>query len=73
VISCQKSVPQALIAFRESTDYEDAVRNAVSLGGDSDTLACIAGGIAEAYYGGVPREIAKTALSRLDGHLQGSV
>lgn len=69
-ISCQKSVPQALIAFLESTDYEDAVRNAVSLGGDSDTLACIAGGIAEAYYGGVPQKIAEAALSRLDKQLQ---
>ena len=44
-------------------DYEDAVRNAISLGGDADTLACIAGGIAEAYYGGVPEEIARQALS----------
>lgn len=70
-ISCQKSVPQALIAFLESTDYEDAVRNSVSLGGDSDTLACIAGGIAEAYYGGVPQVIAEAALSRLDERLLG--
>lgn len=56
-VSCQGSVPEAIIAFLESNSYEDAVRNAVSLGGDSDTLACIAGGIAEAFYGGVPDTI----------------
>ena len=49
--TCQKSVPQALVCFLESTDYEDAIRNAVSLGGDSDTLAAIAGSVAWAYYG----------------------
>jgi ADP-ribosylglycohydrolase len=53
-ISCQGTVPEAIIAFLDSDAYEDAVRNAVSLGGDSDTLACITGGIAEAYYKGVP-------------------
>jgi ADP-ribosylglycohydrolase len=52
--SCQRTVPEAIIAFLESTSYEDAIRNAVSLGGDSDTLACITGGIAEAFYGEVP-------------------
>jgi ADP-ribosylglycohydrolase len=52
--SCLRTVPEAMIAFLESASYEDAIRNAVSLGGDSDTLACIAGGIAHAYYGGVP-------------------
>jgi ADP-ribosylglycohydrolase len=55
--SCQQTMPEAIIAFLESTSYEDAVRNAVSLGGDSDTLACITGGIAEAFYGDVPSEI----------------
>ena len=50
-VSCQGSVPQAIEAFLESTDFEDAVRGAVSLGGDSDTIAAITGGIAEAYYG----------------------
>lgn len=50
-VSCQKSVPEAIIAFIDSTDYESSVRLAVSLGGDSDTQACIAGGIAEAFYG----------------------
>jgi len=53
-ISCQGTVPEAIIAFLDSRSYEDAVRNAISLGGDSDTLACITGGIAEAFYGGVP-------------------
>jgi ADP-ribosylglycohydrolase len=56
-ISCQGTVPQAIISFLESGSYEDAIRNAVSLGGDSDTLACITGGIAEAYYGDIPRHI----------------
>lgn len=55
--SCQGTVPEAIIAFLDSTSYEDAVRNAVSLGGDSDTLACITGGIAEAFYGPVPDDI----------------
>jgi ADP-ribosylglycohydrolase len=59
-------VPQAIIAFLESNDFEDAIRNAISLGGDSDTLACITGGIAEAFYGGLPKAIAEKALSYLD-------
>ena len=49
--SCQKTVPEALTAFIEGTDFEDVIRTAVSLGGDCDTLTCIAGGMAEAYYG----------------------
>lgn len=56
-VSCQGTVPEAIISFLDSESYEDAVRNAVSLGGDSDTLACIAGGIAEAYYGSIPQHI----------------
>lgn len=56
-ISCQGTVPEAIIAFLDSRSYEDAIRNAVSLGGDSDTLACITGGIAEAFYGEVPSHI----------------
>ena len=56
--SCQGTVPQAIIAFLDSDSYEDAIRKAVSLGGDSDTLACITGGIAEAFYGGVPEDMA---------------
>ncbi len=64
-ISCQGTVPPAFIAFFESTDYESAVRNAVSLGGDADTLACIAGALAEAFYKEIPAEIIKETRSRL--------
>ena len=70
-VSCQGSVPQSIIAFLESTDYEDAVRNAISLGGDADTMACIAGGIAEAFYGGVPDHIRGPVLERLDDRIEG--
>lgn len=56
--SCQGTVPQAIISFLDSTDFEDAMRKAVSLGGDSDTLACITGGIAEAFYKKVPKYMA---------------
>ena len=55
--SCQETVPEAIIAFLESNSYEDAIRKAVSMGGDSDTLACITGGIAEAYYREIPSEM----------------
>lgn len=64
-VSCQGTVPQAIIAFMDSTSYEDAVRNAISLGGDSDTLACITGGIAEAYYG----PIASAVVDRVKQHV----
>ncbi len=64
-VSCQGSVPEAIISFLDSDSCEDAIRNAISLGGDSDTLACMAGGIAEAFYGGVPGEIVSEAKSRL--------
>ncbi len=64
-VSCQGSVPQSIIAFLESKSFEDAIRNAISLGGDSDTMACIAGGIAEAHYGEVPAEIAEEVRVRL--------
>jgi ADP-ribosylglycohydrolase len=67
--SCSGSVPQAITAFLESTDFEDAIRNAISIGGDSDTIACITGSIAEAFYGGVPPEIAEWVLSKLDEQL----
>lgn len=56
-VSCQGSVPQSIIAFLESSSYEDAIRNAVSLGGDSDTMACMAGGIAQAWYQKIPQFI----------------
>ena len=69
-VSCQGSVPQSIIAFLESNDYETAVRNAISLGGDADTMACIAGGIAEAYYGGVPDDIQSRTLAALDERLR---
>ena len=68
--SCQETVPQAFAAFLESTDFEDAIRNAVSLGGDTDTLACITGSLAEAFYGGVPESIAAETLARLDDPLR---
>jgi ADP-ribosylglycohydrolase len=60
-VSCQGSVPEAIIAFLESVDYENAVRLAVSLGGDSDTIACITGGIAEAFYQTIPEHIVDMA------------
>jgi ADP-ribosylglycohydrolase len=63
--SCQETVPEAIIAFLESVDFEDAIRNAISLGGDSDTLAAITGSIAEAAYG-VPEELTGQAKSFLD-------
>ncbi len=69
-ISCQGTVPQAIRAFIESNDFEDAIRNAISLGGDSDTLACITGGIAEAFYGGVPRSISEKVWGILDDDLR---
>ena len=65
-VTCQGSIPQALQAFFEANDFEDAIRNAVSIGGDSDTIACITGGIAEAFYGGVPVSIRREVCSRLD-------
>ena len=64
VETCQQTVPEAIVAFLESTGFEDALRNAVSLGGDSDTLACITGGIAEAFYG-MPQELRDETLKRL--------
>lgn len=64
-VSCPGTVPEALIAFFDSQSYEDAVRKAISLGGDSDTLACIAGGIAQAYYQGLPTEIVNTVRQKL--------
>ena len=64
-VSCQRSVPEAIIAFLDSTDVEDAIRLAVSLGGDADTQAAIAGGIAQAFYGVVPPAIVSFARERL--------
>ena len=64
-VSCQGSVPEAILAFLESTDYESAIRLAVSLGGDSDTIACMAGGIAAAYYQNIPVEILQKVIEIL--------
>ena len=63
--SCQGTVPESIVAFLESTDFENAIRLAVSLGGDADTIGAITGGIAEAYYGGVPEHIRIEVLKRL--------
>jgi ADP-ribosylglycohydrolase len=68
-LSCEGSVPESIVAFLESTDFESAIRNAISLGGDADTMACIAGGIAEPFYRGVPAAIADQAMSYLDDDL----
>ena len=69
--TCQRTVPEAIIAFIDASDFEDTLRNAVSLGGDADTLACIAGGIAHAFYGGVPQDLADRALASLPAPLRG--
>ncbi len=72
-VTCPGSVPEAILCFLESSDYEGAVRNAVSLGGDADTQACIAGAIAEAFYGGLPGPVRDEALDRLDEALRDTV
>lgn len=63
-------MPQAVAAFLQSEDYESAVRNAVSLGGDADTQACIAGGIAEAFYGEIPKKIRDFCSLKVDGGIK---
>jgi ADP-ribosylglycohydrolase len=68
--TCQGTIPPAIIAFIESEDYEDAIRKSISLGGDADTLAAITGSIAEAFYGGVPQEIAAQVRERMPGELR---
>ena len=68
-VTCRGTVPEAIISFLEATSFEDAIRNAVSLGGDSDTLACITGGIAHAYYGGVPGGVLEKVKEILSPHL----
>ena len=68
-VSCQGSVPQALEAFFEATSFEDAIRNAISVGGDSDTIGAICGAVAEAFYG-VPDEIRVKAMTFLPQHLR---
>lgn len=69
-VSCQGSVPQSIIAFLESANYEDAVRLSISMGGDADTMACITGGIAEAYYKTIPDEVVNRARNILDAPLR---
>lgn len=64
-VTCQGSVPQAIVAFLDADSFEDTIRNAISIGGDSDTIGAIAGSIAEAYYG-VPEEIKKQVINYLD-------
>ena len=68
VESCQQTVPEAITAFLEGYSFEDVIRTAVSLGGDCDTLTCIAGGMAEAFYG-VPEDIARECRKRLPGDM----
>ena len=67
-VTCQGSVPQGIMCFLESTDFEDAVRNAISLGGDGDTIGAMAGAIAEAYYG-IPENLAEEVFDYLDTDL----
>jgi ADP-ribosylglycohydrolase len=64
-------VPESIIAFLESDSYEGAVRNAVSLGGDADTQACIAGGIAQAFYGEIQQELVREVLGKLPAEFIG--
>ena len=72
-VSCQGTVPEAIISFLESRSYEDAIRNAISIGGDSDTLACITGSISEAFYGPVPEDFYKKVEVLLPAELMGPV
>lgn len=72
-ISCQGTVPEAIICFLESRSYEDAIRNAISIGGDSDTLACITGGISEAFYGQVSFDIYNNVEGILPPELMGPI
>ena len=74
-LSCQKSVPEALTAFLDASDFEEAIRLSISLGGDADTLACIAGSVAEAFWGAasIPNDWRQNALERLDARLKAVV
>ena len=67
--TCQESVPQAIVAFLEGKDFEDSIRNAISIGGDSDTIGCITGSIAEAFYG-VPEELRNKAMEYIPDELK---
>lgn len=72
-VSCQESVPQSMCAFIDSTDYESALRETISLGGDADTMGAITGGIACAFYGGIPDGIYDFAASRLQDDMKETV
>ena len=67
--SCQETVPEAIYTFLISENFEDSIRKAIYIGGDSDTLACINGSIAEAFYGGVPEEIKSEVYKRMDNRI----
>lgn len=69
-VTCEGSIPQAIVSFLDGENFEDVIRNAVGIGGDSDTIGAMAGSIAEAYYG-VPIELEEIALSYLPEDLQG--
>ncbi|MBI1397320.1 MAG: ADP-ribosylglycohydrolase family protein [Betaproteobacteria bacterium] len=71
--TCRGSIPASLVAFQESSDFEGAVRNAISLGGDADTLASLTGAIAAPFYGGLPQDIAAEVRRRLDDPLRAVV
>jgi ADP-ribosyl-[dinitrogen reductase] hydrolase len=64
-VTCQGSVPESIVAFLDAKDYASAVKNAISLGGDADTMACIAGGIAQAYYKAIPADIVRQVRQNL--------
>ncbi len=72
-VTCQGSVPQAIIAFLESNDFEDCIRNAISIGGDSDTIACMSGGIAQAYYKQIPDWIYKKCIALLPDEMLSTI
>lgn len=72
-VTCQGSVPQSIIAFLDSSDYESAIRNAIWLNGDADTMACIAGGIAEAFYQDIPTFMLDEAMQRLPDDFKGII
>lgn len=72
-VSCQGSVPESIICFLESEDYESTIRKAIAMGGDSDTMAAIAGGIGAAYYGSIPEAILKHCLPRIPEKMMGVI
>ena len=69
-VTCQGSVPESIVAFLDSNSWEDAIKKSISLGGDADTMACITGGIAQAYYKTIPEKIAEAARNKLSPDLR---